>query len=301
MLPVKILLFGNHGQVGWELQRALSLFGNLVVADREKADFERPEELTAMVDREGPDIIVNAAAYTAVDQAEADVQRARTVNAIAVERLARTAKAKSALLIHYSTDYVYDGSGSQPYTESQPINPLSVYGKTKSEGDEAILMSGCNHLIFRTSWVHSSRGNNFVSKILRLAADKTELTIVADQFGAPTSAEMIADVTALAIARHSVGLALQPGLYHLTSSGSTSFYEFARFIVGEARLHGCTLKANAETIRPISSAEFPVAASRPRNSIMDTSKLSAALNVVFPDWTHHVRRTIFEILEKQSA
>jgi dTDP-4-dehydrorhamnose reductase len=301
MLPLKILLFGSRGQVGWELQRALSLFGNVVVADREKADFERPEELATIVDIEGPSIIVNAAAYTAVDRAETDAQRARTINAIAVERLARAAKKKRALLIHYSTDYVYDGSGSYPYTENQPIKPMSVYGKTKSEGDEAILMSGCDHLIFRTSWVHSSRGNNFIRKILRLAADNADLTIVADQFGAPTSAEMIADVTALAIARRTSGLELQSGLYHLTSSGATSWYEFARFIVGEAGFQGCTLKARAETIRPISSAEFRVAASRPHNSIMDTSKLSASLNIVFPDWTHHVRRTIFEILEKQSA
>jgi dTDP-4-dehydrorhamnose reductase len=301
MLPVKILLFGSRGQVGWELQRALSLFGNVVVADRGKADFEHPDELATIVDSEGPNIIVNAAAYTAVDRAETEAERASAINAIAVERLARAAKKKGALLIHYSTDYVYDGSGSHPYSESQPIKPMSVYGRTKSEGDEAVLMSGCDHLIFRTSWVHSSRGNNFVRKILSLAADNAELTIVADQFGAPTSAEMIADVTALAIARRTAGLALQSGLYHLTSSGATSWYEFARFIVGEARLQGCNLKARAETIKPISSAEFQVAASRPHNSLMETSKLSAALNIVFPHWTYHARRTILEILEKETA
>jgi dTDP-4-dehydrorhamnose reductase len=298
MLPLKILLFGSRGQVGWELQRALSLLGTVVVADRERADFEHPEQLAPIVDAEAPSVIVNAAAYTAVDRAETDVQRARIINAVAVQSLARAALAKKALLIHYSTDYVFDGSKVKSYSEDDPVNPLNVYGRTKSEGDEAVLASGCNHLIFRTGWVHSSRGANFVRKILRLAADSTDLAIVADQFGAPTAAEMIADVTALAVARHASGLALKSGLYQLTSRGTTSWYEFARFIVTEAKLRGCDLRAGPEAIRPISSTEFPVAARRPRNSVMDTSKLSTALSIVVPDWTYHARRTISEILEK---
>ena len=298
MLAVKILLFGSRGQVGWELQRGLSLLGNLVVADRERADFEHPEQLASIVDAEAPNVIVNAAAYTAVDRAETDVQKARTINAIAVQNLARASLAKKALLIHYSTDYVFDGSNSNAYSENDLVNPLSVYGNTKREGEEAILASGCDHLVFRTSWVHSPRGTNFVRKILRLAADRTDLAIVADQFGAPTGAEMIADVTALAIARHASGLALRSGLYHLASSGATSWYEFARFIVSEAGLRGCDLRARPEAIRPISSTEFQAAAARPHNSLMDTSKLSTALNIAFPDWTHHARRTISEILEK---
>jgi dTDP-4-dehydrorhamnose reductase len=298
MLPVKILLFGSRGQVGWELQRALSPLGNVVVANREKADFEHPDELASIVDAEAPGIIVNAVAYTAVDRAETDGQRALIVNATAVQSLAGAALMNKALLIHYSTDYVYDGSKSNPYTENDVVNPPSVYGKTKSAGDQAIFASGCDHLIFRTSWVHSSRGSNFVHTILRLAAERTELAIVTDQLGAPTGAEMIADVTALAIARHGSPLALRSGLYHLTSSGATSWYEFARFIVSEAKLRGCALKASPEAIRPISSTEFQAPAARPRNSLMTTSKLSAALQIVFPDWTYHARRTISEILEK---
>jgi dTDP-4-dehydrorhamnose reductase len=300
MLPVKILLFGSRGQVGWELQRALSPLGELVVADREKADFEKPEELAAIVESEAPNIVVNAAAYTAVDAAETDVERARLVNAVAVERLARAALTQNALLIHYSTDYVFDGLKSHAYVEDDMVNPRNIYGRTKSEGEEAIVASGCDHLVFRTSWVHSSRGSNFVRKILRLAADQDDLKIVNDQFGAPTAAEMIADVTALAIARHTRGPGLQSGLYHLTSSGATSWYEFGRFIVSEAVSYGYDLRVRPEAIRPVSSTEFQVAAPRPRNSLLDTSKLSAALNVVFPHWTHHARRAILEILEKKS-
>jgi dTDP-4-dehydrorhamnose reductase len=298
MLPVKILLFGGRGQVGWELQRALSLLGNLVVANREKADFEHPKELVSIVDAEAPNVIVNAVAYTAVDRAETDVQKALVTNATAVQRLAAAALMKKALLIHYSTDYVYDGSKSDPYNENDLVNPLSVYGKTKNAGDEAISASGCDHLIFRTSWVHSSRGSNFVRKILLLAAERTDLAIVADQFGAPTAAETIADVTALAVARHGSPLALTSGLYHLTSSGATSWYEFARFIVGEAKLRGCDLRTRPEAIRPISSAEFHAPAARPNNSLLATTKLSAALQIAFPDWTHHARRTIAEILRR---
>jgi dTDP-4-dehydrorhamnose reductase len=253
---VKILLFGGNGQVGWELQRALSPFGNLVIADLENANFENPRQIVAVLETEAPDIVVNAAAYTAVDKAETDEDRARIVNAVAVGSLARAASMQKALLIHYSTDYVFDGLKLLPYCESDPVNPRSVYGKTKSEGDEAIQTSGCDHLIFRTSWVHSTRGNNFVRKILQLAADKESLTVVADQFGAPTSAELIADVTALALARRSSRNGLKSGLYNLTSSGSTSFHEFACFIVREALLRGCDLLARPDTILPISSSTF---------------------------------------------
>lgn len=298
---MKILLFGGNGQVGWELQRALSPFGNLVVMDRQKADFENPSQLAAVVEAEAPNIVVNAAAYTAVDAAETDVHSARLVNAVATERLARAAFMQKALLIHYSTDYVFDGLKPLAYRESDPTNAMSIYGKTKCEGDEAILASGCEHLIFRTSWVHSARGNNFVRKILQLAAKKSSLKVVADQFGAPTGAELIADITALAVARRNSSLALRSGLYHLTSSGSTSWHEFARFIVGEALLHGYDLRARPETILPIPSSEFQAAAPRPRNSVMDTSKLSNALNITFPDWTHHARRTVLESLESRGS
>jgi dTDP-4-dehydrorhamnose reductase len=204
---VKILLFGGRGQMGWELQRALSPFGDLFVVDRQKADFENPSQIEALIEAEAPNIVVNAAAYTAVDRAETDFHKARLVNAVAVESLAHAAFAQKALLIHYSTDYVYDGLKTLAYHESDPTNAMSVYGKTKCEGDEAILASGCEHLIFRTSWVHSARGNNFVRKILQLASEKSSLTVVADQLGTPTGAEMIADITALAIARRDSGLA----------------------------------------------------------------------------------------------
>jgi dTDP-4-dehydrorhamnose reductase len=298
---VKILLFGGRGQIGWELQRALSAFGDLVVLGRDKADLENSSRIEAVVEAEAPNIVVNAAAYTAVDRAETDFHKARLVNAVGVERLAHAAFAQKALLIHYSTDYVYDGLKTLAYHESDPTNAMSVYGKTKCEGDEAIVASGCEHLIFRTSWVHSARGNNFVRKILQLASEKSSLTIVADQLGAPTGAEMIADITALAIARRHSGLALQSGLYHLASSGSTSWHQFACFIVREALLRGCNLRARPETIMPISSSEFQAPAPRPRNSVMDTSKLSTALKITLPDWTHHARRTVSEILESRGA
>jgi dTDP-4-dehydrorhamnose reductase len=297
---VKILLLGGDGQVGWELQRALSPLGKLVVADRQKADLEDPAQLAGAVAAEAPNIVVNAAAYTAVDRAETDVHRARLVNAVAVEKLARAALRQRALLIHYSTDYVFDGLKTVAYRESDPTNAMSIYGKTKCEGDEAILASGCEHLIFRTSWVHSARGNNFIRKILQLATEKDSLKVVADQFGAPTGAELIADITALAVARHNSNLALQSGLYHLTSGGSTSWYEFACFVVREALQRGYHLRARPENIMPISSSEFQSAAPRPRNSAMDTSKLSKALNITFPDWTHHARRTVLEILESRA-
>jgi dTDP-4-dehydrorhamnose reductase len=247
---VKILLFGGNGQVGWELQRALSPFGHLVVPDRKDADLENPARLAAMVAAEAPDIVVNAAAYTAVDAAETDIDRAHAVNAVAVDKLARAALARGALLIHYSTDYVFDGLKTTAYCESDATNAVAI---------------------------------------------------VADQFGAPTSAELLADITAIAVARHKSSLALPSGLYHLTSSGSASWHEFARFILNQALLRGYDLKARPETVVPISSSELKAAAPRPRNSVMDTSKLSSALNVTFPDWTHHVRRTVLEILEGSSS
>jgi dTDP-4-dehydrorhamnose reductase len=296
---VKILLFGGRGQVGWELQRALSLLGSLTVVNREQADFERPDGLKAIVRTHAPDIVVNAVAYTAVDRAEAEVQKARSVNALSVERLAHAARAQKALLIHYSTDYVYDGLKPTGYIEGDSVDPASVYGKTKAEGDSAISESGCDHLIFRTSWVYASRGKNFVRRILQLAAKKPDLAVVADQFGAPTSAEMIADITALAVARHISGLRLPFGLYHLTPNAVTTWHEFACLIVGEAIMHGCELTATPETIKPISTAEFPTAASRPQNSVMDNSKLSAALKITLPDWRHHARHTVLEIVENQ--
>jgi dTDP-4-dehydrorhamnose reductase len=221
---VKILLFGGRGQIGWELQRALSPFGDLVVLGRHKADFENSSRIEAVVEAEAPNIVVNAAAYTAVDRAETDFHKARLVNAVAVASLAQAAFAQKALLIHYSTDYVYDGLKTLAYHEDDPTNAMSVYGKTKCEGDEAIVASGCEHLIFRTSWVYWARGNNFVRKILQLASEKSSLTIVADQLGAPTGAEMIADITALAIARRDSGLA-------------------ARFTPGRWTVHSCDREA----------------------------------------------------------
>jgi dTDP-4-dehydrorhamnose reductase len=298
---VKILLFGGNGQVGWELQRALCLFGNLIMIDKRTANLENYSRLAAVVEAEAPNIVVNAAAYTAVDRAENDAERAHLINAVAVEQLARAAHKQQFLLIHYSTDYVFDGQKTLAYRENDPTGAISIYGKTKCAGDEAILASGCEHLIFRTSWVHSARGSNFVRKILQLASEKSSLAVVADQFGAPTSAELLADVTALAIARHNSSLALRSGLYNLTSSGVTSWHAFACFIVREALLQGYDLLVRPENIRAISSSEFQAAAPRPRNSVMDTSKLSDALNISFPDWTHHARRTVLEILESRGA
>lgn len=298
---MKILLLGKNGQVGTELQRTLLPLGTLVALDRSTADLEKPASLHSVLESHSPDVIVNAAAYTAVDKAETNQDVAQAVNAESVAVIAAYAKERDALLVHYSTDYVFDGSKESPYVPADTTHPLSVYGATKRQGEEAIEASGCRFLIFRTSWVFSAHGGNFVKTMLRLAKERDALSIVADQHGAPTSAELIADVTALAIAGHRQGVC-KSGIYHLTAAGETTWHGFASHIVARAAANGVTLKAAVERITPIPTDAYPLPAPRPKNSRLDTSALSSALLLQFPDWTVHVNRTVDQLTAlEQSA
>jgi dTDP-4-dehydrorhamnose reductase len=297
---MRILLLGKDGQVGWELQRALAPLGDLTALDRSDAmplcgDLSEPQRLVETVRRLRPDVIVNAAAHTLVDQAENEPELARAVNATAPGALAHEAAASGAWLVHYSTDYVFDGTGSAPWAEDDPTGPLNVYGRTKLEGEQLIRASGCRHLILRTSWVYASRGNNFARTMLRLAAERDSLTVIDDQHGAPTGADLLADVTAHALlaAMHRPELA---GTYHLAASGETTWCGYARFVVEWARAAGQPIKVQPEAIRAVPSTAFATAAKRPANSRLATGKLRQAFNLVLPDWQAGVGRMLTEVL-----
>lgn len=295
---MRILLLGKNGQVGWELQRALAPLGELIALDRNGTaglvgDLSDPEALRDVVRRTAPDIIVNAAAYTAVDRAETEIDRATTINMDAVRVLAEEAKTLNALFVHYSTDYVFPGVGQTPWKETDATAPLSVYGKTKRAGEEAILASGCAHLIFRTSWVFAARGHNFIKTMLRLGQDRPQLSVVSDQIGAPTGAELIADVTAHAI-RSVVLDPAKTGIYHLAASGETSWHGFAEFIFQTVKDMGGPLAV--QVVAPIPTAEYPTPATRPLNSRLDTSKISTAFGLTMPPWQNGVLRTLVELL-----
>lgn len=292
----KILLLGKNGQVGWELQRALAPLGSLVAHDRSTCDLSDIEGLSAIIEQAKPDVIVNAAAYTSVDRAEADSSTAFKINTEAVGAAAKLAAKLQALLVHYSTDYVFDGAKDNAYIESDAINPLSVYGRSKVLGERAILESGCEHLIFRTSWVFAARGANFAKTMLRLASEREELRVVADQWGAPTSAELIADITSHAI-REMLSHRAQGGLYHLAAGGDTSWHGYANYVFEQAQLLGAQLKTS--TAISIPAAEYPLPAPRPSNSRLNTAKLQSTFGVVLPDWRYHVRRMLEELLGSQ--
>jgi dTDP-4-dehydrorhamnose reductase len=300
---MKILLLGSNGQVGWELQRSLEPLGEVVALQRDAAanpqglcgDLEDLEALVRSVRAVRPAVIVNAAAYTAVDKAESDANRARVVNATVPAMLAREAAALGAWLVHYSTDYVFDGSGDQPWHEDDATAPLSVYGRTKLEGEQAIRHSGCQHLILRTSWVYAARGGNFAKTMLRLAAEREELKVIADQIGAPTGADLLADVTALILHR----LQMRPelgGTYHCVAAGQTSWHDYARHVVDWARAHGQPIKVAAEAVRPIPTSGYPTPAQRPLNSRLDTFKLRHAFGLHLPPWQQGVERMLMETL-----
>lgn len=300
---MKILLLGSNGQVGWELQRSLAPLGEVVVLQREAAvhpqglcgNLEDPEALVHSVRSVRPAVIVNAAAYTAVDKAETDADRAKAVNATAPGLLAREAASLGAWLVHYSTDYVFDGSGDQPWREDDATAPLSVYGRTKLEGEQAIRHSGCQHLILRTSWVYAARGGNFAKTMLRLAAEREELKVIADQVGAPTGADLLADVTALVLHR----LQMRPelgGTYHCTAAGQTSWHGYACHVIEWVRAHGQALRVAPEAVRAIPSAGYPTPAQRPLNSRLDTFKLRHAFGLHLPPWQHGVERMLMETL-----
>jgi dTDP-4-dehydrorhamnose reductase len=290
---MKLLLLGKHGQVGTALQATLAGLGEVTALGRAEADLEQPGELPRLVTRLAPDVIVNAAAYTAVDKAAEEPDRARLVNAEAVATLAAAAQRCGAWLIHYSTDFVFDGRKADPYVESDEPNPLSIYGATKHKGDLAVAASGCRHLIFRVSWVFGDGHGNFPRAILRLARDRTSLNVVADQIGAPTSASLIAEITAAAIARlagaDAEGLA---GTYHLAPSGAVDRHALAQFVVAEALANRAVLALRPENIAAIASSDYPSPAVRPLNSRLDCSKLRATFGVDLPDWRDHVRRFV---------
>ncbi|MES2741854.1 MAG: dTDP-4-dehydrorhamnose reductase [Pseudomonadota bacterium] len=298
---MKILLFGMNGQVGWELQRSLAPLGELVALSGAGpnwcGDLRDVEGISATVRAVAPDIIVNAAAHTAVDKAESEVDLCRLINAQAPAVLAHEAARRGAWLVHYSSDYVFDGSGQRPWRENDPVAPLSAYGRTKLEGEQAIEASGCQHLILRTSWVYAARGANFAKTMLRLARERSELTVIDDQLGAPTGAELLADVTAHAVRR----IVRQPelgGTYHVAASGQTSWHGYASFVIDQARQAGVALKVTPEAIRAVSSAAFPTPAPRPKNSRLDTHKLQQAFDLTLPHWQSGVSRMLTEILEK---
>lgn len=299
---MKILLFGKGGQVGWELQRSLAPLGELIALDADSqqqcGDFTRLDDIAQTVRTIAPDVIVNAAAYTAVDKAESEPELVRTINALAPGILAREARKLGSWLIHYSTDYVFDGSGSKPWLETDPTGPLSVYGSTKLAGEEAIRAAGCHHLIFRTSWVYAARGGNFARTMLRLAQERDRLTVIDDQIGAPTGADLLADITAHAIrtARQRPELS---GLYHLAAAGETSWHGYACFVLDRARQAGIELKAAEESATPVPTSAFPLPARRPLNSRLDTSKLQTTFDLHLPLWQTGVARMLTEILEKQ--
>lgn len=296
---MKILLFGKGGQVGWELQRSLAPLGELVAMGAKSqdmcGDFTNLEGIAQTVRAVAPDIIVNAAAHTAVDKAESEPELSRTVNALAPGVLADEAKRNGSWLIHYSTDYVFDGSGDKPWLETDQAGPLSIYGQTKLEGEEAIRAAGCQHLIFRTSWVYAARGGNFAKTMLRLAQERECLTVINDQIGAPTGAELLADVTV-----HAIRTALQrpevSGLYHLVANGQTSWHGYARFVIDFARQAGIEIKVGPEGIQPVPTSAFPLPAQRPKNSRLDTSKLQNIFELNLPPWQVGVARMLEEIL-----
>lgn len=299
---MKILLFGKGGQVGWELQRSLAFMGELVALDVNGqelcGDFTHPDSIIQTIHSVSPDVIVNAAAYTAVDKAESESELADTINTQAPEILAQESRKLDAWLIHYSTDYVFDGNGVKPWKETDPTIPLNVYGSTKLEGERAVINSGCKHLIFRTSWVYSARGENFIKTIIRLAQNQDHLSVIDDQIGAPTGAELLADVTA-----HSMSIALrQPqvsGLYHLAAKGETSWYGYARFVLDKLRQSGIKLKVQSESIQPVSTDVISQTARRPGNSRLNTKKIERTFELTLPLWQTGVARMLTEILEKK--
>ncbi len=298
---MKILLLGRGGQVGWELQRSLGVLGEVVALDFDASqnpqglcgDFTDLAGLERTVDVVQPDVIVNAAAHTAVDKAESEPELARTINAMAPAALARAAIKTGAWLIHYSTDYVFDGSGSTPWKETDATGPLSVYGQTKLEGEQAV--AACpKHLILRTSWVYATRGGNFAKTMLRLAGERDALTVINDQFGAPTSAELLADVTPHAIR----SLQTKPelaGLYHCIAAGETTWHGYAQYVLEQAATLGLPLKATAEKVAPTATSSYPTPAKRPLNSRLDTTKLQAAFGLRLPHWQDGVKRMLIEI------
>ncbi|MBM0139480.1 dTDP-4-dehydrorhamnose reductase [Pseudomonas cannabina] len=301
---MKILLLGKNGQVGWELQRSLAVVGEVIALDRQTTSTAYGDLTGDLSDLDGlrktirsvqPQVIVNAAAYTAVDKAETERALAHTVNALASQVLAEEARTLDALLVHYSTDYVFDGTGSVAWKESDAVSAVNYYGATKLEGEQLIVASGCKHLIFRTSWVYAARGNNFAKTMLRLAKDRPTLSVIADQIGAPTSAELLADIATAAL-QQTLARPELCGIYHLAPAGEVSWHAYAQYVIDFARANGEPLAV--ETINPIGTTEYPTPARRPLNSRLNTEKLRHNFSLHLPDWQSGVARMLMETLNK---
>jgi len=293
---MKILLLGKNGQVGFELQRSLAPLGEVLALDRNSTshcgDLSNLEGLAETVCVYRPDVVVNAAAYTAVDKAESDAETAHRINALAPEVMSRACAALGAYLVHYSTDYVFNGTGQTPWVETDPTGPLNVYGHSKLAGEQGIAKQGAKHVIFRTSWVYGTEGGNFAKTMLRLAQEREKMTVIHDQFGAPTGAALLADITATALqAQHRL-----TGLYHLAAAGETTWFDYAAYVLAQAKLRKPDLKLAVKEFLPVATTEFPTPAKRPLNSRLNCSHLEQALQLKLPAWQTGVGQLLSKIL-----
>jgi len=295
---MKILLTGKNGQLGFELQRALAPLGDVHAVDTKDCDLADADAVRDLVRRVAPDVIVNPAAYTAVDRAESDEATARAVNAVAPAILAEEGAKLGALMLHYSTDYVFDGTKEGAYTETDVPAPQSVYGRTKFEGEQGVAHANPRHLVLRTSWVVGAHGGNFAKTMLRLAAERDRLTVVADQFGAPTPAALLADLSAHLVREHarSRGTDFPYGTYHVAAAGETSWHGYAQFVIGEALAAGKPLKATVDAVAPLTTEQYPTPAKRPLNSRLDTTRFRTTFGLVLPPWQDGVRHVLQQIL-----
>ncbi|SOZ55450.1 TDP-rhamnose synthetase, NAD(P)-binding [Cupriavidus taiwanensis] len=292
------LVTGSNGQVGFELRRSLAPLGKVVALDRSSCDLTRPDDIRRVVREFQPDVIVNPAAYTAVDKAESEPELAYAINGTAVEVMAAEAKALGSLLVHYSTDYVFDGSKAGAYVETDAVNPQSVYGKSKLAGEQAISAAGVAHLVFRTCWVAGAHGGNFAKTMLKLGRERDSLRVIADQFGAPTTAALIADVTAQVVARHWLSgdrTSFASGIYHLAAAGETTWHAYASEVLRYAAAKGIELKVDPARIEAIPATAYPLPAPRPANSRLDTSKLRQTFGIHLPDWQQGVHYLLDQI------
>jgi dTDP-4-dehydrorhamnose reductase len=293
---MKILLLGKNGQVGSELQRSLAPLGELLALDRNSTshcgDLSNLDGLAETVRVFRPDVVVNAAAYTAVDKAETDAETAHRINALAPEVLSRACAALGAYLVHYSTDYVFNGTGQTPWTETDPTGPLNVYGHSKLAGEEGIAKQGANHVIFRTSWVYGTEGGNFAKTMLRLAQEREKMTVIHDQFGAPTGAALLADITTTALQAQQ----RLTGIYHLAAAGETTWFDYAAYVLAQAKLRKPDLKLAVKEFLPVATTEFPTPAKRPLNSRLNCSHLEQALQLKLPAWQTGVDQLLSKIL-----